>query len=566
MKKKLFTRVFLVILLSLSIVFCSGVLAVHQNSKSITAKRLSVEAELLSCLIETKDDIAHLQNYKNRDEFRITVISENGAVLYESNMGGELENHADREEIIGALTENEKTVERYSDTFGCNMTYYAVRSTLDNGDVIVIRVAVRSSEITSYLTVAIPFLVFILFLSIIISGLLAGRMSAGISERISDIGKSLKSLNNGTYLPIETDSSETEFYSVLCQINDLNEKTHSHIQSEKQEKQKLSVVLDNIAEGIIALDRKNQIVFANNSAFNIFEGGKECVGKSLIYLAPDPSLCEKIENSHEEHQSFEYCTDDKYYIIAVRKISTIEIDPETSRIIVITDVTKEKNTAKEKSDFFANASHELKTPITVMQGLSELLLAKGTLGDAEKKQIERIHKESIRLSDLISDMLKLSNLERREQELNKVKISLASVCEETVNELEELIKEKKIAVSIIGDGIIEIDQKKIYELVSNLITNAVKYNKDGGKLDISIYEKDGKVTLKVCDTGIGIGKEHLPRLCERFYRVDKSRSKKTGGTGLGLAIVKHICALYGAELSIESEVDVGTTVRVVFNS
>ena len=171
------------------------------------------------------------------------------------------------------------------------------------------------------------------------------------------------------------------------------------------------------------------------------------------------------------------------------------------------------------------------------------------------------------MGSLIGDMLKLSKLERAEtvEDMVLTTVDLRLVCDEVICELSNEMSQKNISYRISGNGAVVADPKKIFELVANLCTNAVNYNKENGSIEITIADTEKQTLLRVKDTGIGIEKEHIPRLCERFYRVDKSRSKKTGGTGLGLAIVKHICALYDAELSIESEINVGTTVSVGFN-
>ena len=221
--------------------------------------------------------------------------------------------------------------------------------------------------------------------------------------------------------------------------------------------------------------------------------------------------------------------------------------------------------AKEKSDFFANASHELKTPITVLLGLTELMLAKSNPDDSCRAQLERIHHESSRLGGLISDMLELSGLERKTpSESVKTEVDLRSVAEEVLSELSPKAAEKNVAYTVNGNGIVTADAGQMYELVENICSNAVNYNKVGGRITVTLSESETAVTLEIADTGIGIAKEHLPRLCERFYRVDKSHSKKTGGTGLGLAIVKHICILNGAALDIQSDLGIGTKVKVRF--
>ncbi len=440
----------------------------------------------------------------------------------------------------------------------------AVFLTLGGAGVFMIHRELEKGVITTPLSLAVPLFIIAAGACIFVSILLSNLLSASVSRRIGEIGESLKSLNEGEYRPLVTDSRDAELYSVLCQINDLNNKTHKYILKQTEQKQKLSLVLENINEGIVALGSGGKIMFANNRVMRIFDCRTSCVGKSLSYLIPNASLCDKVSVTEEPFSVFDYASDSHYYIVTVSKISKAEASSRISRIIVLADVTKEKSIAKEKSDFFANASHELKTPITVMQGHSELLLAKGTLGESETKQLERIHKECVRLSDLIADMLKLSGLERKEQELINTNISVRGVCEEVLAELSEIMRVRSICSAVRGDGVLHIDQKKLYELVSNLCTNAVKYNKDNGSLSIEIEPSDSGLTLYVRDTGIGIPQEHIPRLCERFYRVDKSRSKKTGGTGLGLAIVKHICVLYNADLNIESTLGEGTTVSVYF--
>ena len=228
------------------------------------------------------------------------------------------------------------------------------------------------------------------------------------------------------------------------------------------------------------------------------------------------------------------------------------------------ELFEETDVVRQKSEFFANASHELKTPITVMRGLAELLLQEDNLNEKERKQLERIHKESVRMTNLVSDMLKISKLERGEETDERAVVEWKEIAEEVVAEFFEEIRAKNLKVKIKGAGKIAIDPKKAFELLQNLCGNAVHYNKENGWLEIVFEEDETHTTVSVKDGGIGIEEEHLPRLCERFYRVDKSRSKKTGGTGLGLSIVKHICVLYGASLTIESEFGEGTEVTVRF--
>lgn len=561
MKRKIFFQIFLVSFLSVLVMFAFGVLAVNINVKNTARERLKNETALACSLVADEEDFQRFDRYNGSEAFRVTILDLDGNVLYESDTSSPLENHLNREEVRNALHGKPKAVERYSKTFGCKMTYYAVKTQLENGDEVILRLAFKNAQIGEYMGVALPILVVVLAASFIASLLLSKFLSGKISEKFSDVGDSLRSLNEGKYVPIVTTSREEELYCVLNEINELNANTHKLIKSTQEEREKLNAVLENVSQGIVAIDKNEKIVFTNKTLSKIFSSAENVTGKDFIYLVDDISLCEKISRHLGENYAFEYSYDGKDLSVVMRNA---ENSGDVYSIVVITDVTQEKAIEKQKSEFFANASHELKTPVAVVQGLSEILLAKDTVDEESKKRIARIHSESARLGLLIADMLNLSNLERGDGESVSCEVELSEIAEEVLGELSSKLAQKGVSASVEGKGVVNADRYKLIELVENLCSNAVNYNKENGEIKISIEKLDGGVVLKVSDTGIGIEKEHIPRLCERFYRVDKSRSKKTGGTGLGLAIVKHICALYDAELVIESEIGVGTTVTVTF--
>ena len=565
MKKKIFFRFFAVSVVIVLLMFIFGIIAVNLNTKNIINQRLKEETELAASLLDGEDDFSNFSKYENNSELRITIFDLEGNVLYESDTNSELENHADREEVKNALAGAPDTVERYSETFKCDMTYYATLTELSDDTQVILRLAVRSSEVTPYITALIPLLVIVLIISLVLSFVLANILSRNVSSKVIEIGDSLKSLNEGKYTPINTDMSEPELFSVLNQINELNSNIHNHIRIADAERIKLNTVLDNVSQSIIALDKSKHIVFANKRALDMFNGSNSDIGKDLVFLIEKLPIYEKISHHIGENFAFECIYDAMHLSIVITKVTNDVICDDISAIIIVTDITKEKLIEKQKSDFFANASHELKTPITVMQGFSEVLMNKEGIDEGSKKQIARIHKESIRLGSLISDMLMLSKIENKDATQNApVLISLDETVKEIIAEFSEEIKKKNISTEIIGSASLVAEQHMIFELIENLVSNAIKYNKDNGSITVSFSSTACGITMQVKDTGIGIEKEHLPRLCERFYRVDKSHSKRTGGTGLGLAIVKHICAFIGAELFIESEFGLGSTFTVIF--
>lgn len=229
-------------------------------------------------------------------------------------------------------------------------------------------------------------------------------------------------------------------------------------------------------------------------------------------------------------------------------------------VLVLSDITAIKTSEKTRSEFFANASHELKTPLTAIKGFNDIIGLQ-TNEQETKALSEKIDTEVSRIIALLKDMLDLSELESQ-KDVNPEDVSLARIAESVKESLAPIAKEKNVQISIDGDAIVRMEREHAIELVKNLVENGVKYNRSGGYVKVTISSDASHTTLTVADDGIGIEEKHQQRIFERFYRVNKSRSRETGGTGLGLAIVKHICTLYNADLSLTSKLGVGTTVTV----
>lgn len=570
MKRKIFLVVSLVTILAALLVFGSGIFAINMSAENAVLERLETETKLVASLINSREDFSKLEQYRSSQDLRITVIAEDGTVLFDTDTSEPLENHSEREEFIAAMKGQPKVVRRYSETFGCDMNYYAIKTALSDGENVVLCLAVRETLIKSYVTLSMPVFILLLLIVLALSFEAGNQIARKVSARFSDISASIQSVADGNYTPIKTSTRDAEMYSLIGSINDVNARISRHIQNAETQQKTLSTVLSAISQGIIALDSEKRIVFINKSALKLFgindytpDGEKH----DLIFVVYNLDLYALISSHADENFAFDFRLDDKDLNILITRVEDESLRDEITTIIVISDVTSQKSVARQKSDFFQNASHELKTPVTVIRGLTEILLQKDNTDEFTKKKLTSIHDESLRLSSIISDMLKLSSLENtvsvREDEEDE-KVDLVAAAHEIMAELSPRAEEKKLSVSITGKGWVNMLRSNALELLDNLCSNAINYNKESGKITIDVMQDDRNTILKVIDTGIGIEQQHIPRLCERFYRVDKSRSKKTGGTGLGLAIVKHICLRYGAHLDIDSTFGEGTCVTVTF--
>lgn len=554
MKKKIVLTSFLLALVTMTVVYLAALCAIYFRRNEELCTELKNQVDVYVALVDLQGDeaLVDISSEILKGNKRLTIIGVDGSVIKDTG-SNEVENHNDREEIKSARLGDPQIVKRFSKTLGKNMYYYAKMAQ----DGTVVRLAFPASEVSNYFLATLPAFILSALAACVVSIIFASNLSSSVGVRVDKIRESLASLNKGAYVPIETSSAEPEFYAVLTEVNSLSASINEHIKYEQQVSAKLKGILGGINQGVIALGEQNEISEINEVALSLFSCSGNAVGQALPYLIDDMALCNRILSETDG-----FLTDYKGRIFSVcfAKAGSFGI----KKLIIVSDETDRQNILKQKTEFFANASHELKTPLTTMQGLSELLLSAEGVDEKTRRYAERINAEAARMNDCIMDMLRLSNYERGVLEGDNESVNLREIAHSTVLEYGAIADKKGLKTEIFGEESVIADPRKIYDLVANLYTNAVNYNREGGKIKIEITRTGGGVELKVSDTGIGIASEHIPRLCERFYRVDKSRSKKTGGTGLGLAIVKHICAIYGATLNIESILGVGTSVSVVF--
>lgn len=330
------------------------------------------------------------------------------------------------------------------------------------------------------------------------------------------------------------------------------------------ERSTFSALLSNMEQGVILLDENKNIILINSAAEEIFNA-KDAAGKNILFATRDEKLIKAVSEveTTSTNSLFDFHADGKIYSASIADYADNLATGERRYLLIFTDITLMRSLEKMRSEFFSNASHELKTPLAAIKGFSELAGNSSDL-DNIKKYISLITKNTERMTSLLDDMLYLSKIDAKAEEEREL-INLRALGEDCIATLHAEILDKELSTDIKGNALINASREKMTQLLINLISNAVKYNKYGGKVSLSFEENARRVTIKVSDTGIGIEGTHLSRIFERFYRVDKSRSKKQGGTGLGLSIVKNISLMYNGEVSVKSVKDEGSVFKVILS-
>ena len=548
----------LVIFAGLLIFFAASLYITHTNNLNFAKDTVMKTAQIYADLYDSDTDIFS-SFVKESGDTRITIISADGTVLTDSRPldVNSLENHLDRPEIQAALNGTPKAYVRHSESLGLDFVYYALQVKSEGGYVF-IRTAVAIAEIDAYFFRSLPPLVLTLFAVAVLCLVLVGSIIKRITQPFNAIEAKLQLLQGGSYTSAPTGGSYEEVDEIMRNIDELAVVLQDNLHFLSEEKNKLNYILDNIADGLFAVDENKNIALINNTALDIFNVTPGIIDKNLNYLSYDKTLGDAIEDcvNNSKNALFELTLNGSIYLITVKRVPDAKLT-----MAMLTNVTESRENAKRREEFFANASHELKTPLTAIKGFNELT-AIGNKDESLNKFIEGISRETDRMLSLIGDMLKLSELENM-QKINPVPVSLAKIIGEVGESVSAAISEKAVIFETSGDAVVEAEPEHIYELLKNLVENAVRYNNQGGRVSVTV-KSDKAVQLTVSDNGIGISPEEQTRIFERFYRAEKSRSQKSGGTGLGLSIVKHICALYGWNLSLKSKLGIGTEVTVVF--
>lgn len=558
------------LLIALAALLISGIVSTLVLQRQYTESKSSEMREILNVMTiaDKNEDYGTLAKHLSKlapDYLRVTFIAQDGTVLGDSDADpAKMENHKGRPEVKAAMENGYGEDIRHSATVGIDMMYAAKK--LPNGTVL--RLAENLKGINAHIWTLMPGLLFGILLAMIITPFLAWQFSKAIVKPLGEVAGSLKSINAGKYGNDISLPAYDEFVPLVNEINMLSKKISGTLGELKAERLRISYLLNNMNEGLVVLDSAQRILIINRSASAFFSAPADIEGKNLLCLTHVTKVSEAVSFAlnNGEPAFFDLSLPDSRVLqIFVSPVTGSEDDEYSGGVIMlITDVTAIRKSEQIRSEFVANASHELKTPLTSIKGFAELIET-GIVNDPKvtKRYLGLIRGETERMITLINDILKLSELESNNIDTGKSSVNLMLIAQEVKESLSPQAQEKDVTVNIEGDNVfIDANPDRMTQLILNLLDNAIKYNVPGGKADIIIRQDRKNVIIKVSDTGIGIPEEAQERIFERFYRVDKSHSRKIGGTGLGLSIVKHIVALYKGKISLKSKEDTGTAIEV----
>ena len=548
MTKKIFQSILLVAgcVLLASLLIIMGFL--YDYFGGVEENQLRDELSLAAAAVEDggKDYLSQL----TADRYRLTWIAADGSVLYDTKTDAEsLENHASRAEVSQALTTGTGESTRYSSTLMEKTMYYAQRL----ADGTVLRISISRATVGMIAVGMIQPLLIVLIVALILSGLLARRLSRRIVDPLNSLDLE-RPLDNDAYEELSPllKRIHRQHVEIQTQLRELREKTDEFTQ-----------ITGSMREGLVLLDEHDSILSINAAAQALFGADAQCVGRDFL----------TIERSHELSAAIQAAVADGHSEVRAERagrvyqfdISRIASDGKPiGTVILAFDITEQEFAERNRREFTANVSHELKTPLQGIIGSAELIENGMVKPDDLPRFVGHIHAEAARLVTLIDDIIRLSQLDEGDA-MPAEPVDLLAVSQEAAENLQDAAAARGVTVGVTGQpAVIPGVRRLIYEIVYNLCDNAIKYNRDGGRVDVTVAADADGSSITIADTGIGIAPEHQCRVFERFYRVDKSHSKASGGTGLGLSIVKHAVQYHHGRIELESTPGTGTTIRVVF--
>lgn len=548
-------RYFLTVLL-VTLVLSSSVSMVILSSQMLenTKHDMLYAVKLVDYQLDESHDLKAQVDALNplayNDQTRLTVIDTNGEVLADSGSEEIDENHKGREEVKQALSEGVGYATRYSSTVKRNMLYVAV---FNKG--YIVRLALPYNGIFDNLPTLVRPLGVGAIMSLVIALFLSKRFANTLTAPIQDITTQVTKMKD--YRELEFDSYKYDEFNIIASKLEEQAKTiHDTMKKLKSEQIKINGILDQMKEGFVLLDSDLTVLMVNRKAQKLYGHTIKlnCSIKDFIF---DFKIINALDHLSDEQQVVEVEKEKEFYNCYVAKV-------DYGVTLLFVNITEQHNAMKMRQEFFSNVSHELKTPMTSIRGYSELLET-GVINDkdASKKALDKIHDEVDNMSTLINDILMISRLENKDVDVIKHPVYLTPLVDEIIDTVQVEIDKKHLQVDKeLEDITYTSNHQHMHQLLSNLITNAIKYNVDGGKIIIKSYQFGRNIIIEVSDTGRGISKIDQGRVFERFFRCDQGRDKETGGTGLGLAIVKHIVQYYQGNITLTSKLHEGTTFKV----
>ena len=512
-----------------------------------------------------------IQDIRTLTTTRITVVALDGVVYADTHKNpNKMENHSNRDELIQALRNREGDSQRYSDTLNISMLYYAFRIQHQGKTLGCVRCALSTSQIdiqVADIQARIAELVFIVvIMGLIITGLVIFRMTRPVVRLIEE-ARELTTAQLGQTIGHGFDDEISELGRLL---NELSSALADRMAQLEQNHHELLTVLEGMDEGVIAVDKNERIRFANEAVCEMFALDLERDQGRPIWEVIRNQMVEAIinqakkTNAHFRGEIELLGPPTRYLALNASAIPTEE-DDDFGVIIVMHDITEVRRLENLRRDFVANVSHELKTHLASIQAYAETLID-GAIEDQNNNRtfLGRIVEQSERLNMLIQDLLSIARVESNTQANEYTVINIAEVLDSCIKYYQPRARKKEIALEVLAPGEVMVfgETEGFRQILDNLIDNAIKYTPERGRVQIDIKTQDEQVFMRVHDSGIGISKDHQQRIFERFYRVDKARSRELGGTGLGLSIVKHLVNAFGGTVDVTSNPDEGTAFLV----
>ncbi len=488
---------------------------------------------------------------------RVTLISSSGDVIYDSKADSHsMENHLERPEVKAALENGEGEAKRVSDTLSETSYYYALR--LEDGNVL--RVATTSDTVYSTFKAIMP-MTFVLAACIISTAVIVSRY---MTKKI------VKPINSMDINVPETTMVYDEMAPFVARIKHQNEVINRQMKDLREKKIEFDTITENMQEGLIVIGKTGEVISYNKSAIELLDVSLDEDLLSNPLLFNRSGRFEKVINKALSGKNRECIITFPDRICQIIANPVLDKEKVKGAVIIIIDITEKEKREALRREFSANVSHELKTPLTSISGYAEIMKSGMVKGDDMVKFADIIYTEARRLINLVGDIIKVSKLDEDNVQLEETVVNIKGLTEDIIKRLKTQAEVKNVKINkffesqdIENMNITGVSQI-IDEMIYNVIENAIKYNKDNGMINVYAEADEKLIKLKIADTGIGIPKADIDRVFERFYRVDKSHSKEVGGTGLGLSIVKHSAAFVGADVKLESEEGVGTTVIIEF--